>query len=102
VILLGDYLFSLDTMALTDRADRADVATMRVRQPGAVLAFITLFLAGQAALWFMFAVKRRNASGSVSRGRITLAGAMIAIVVVSLLLAMVAIPARWVLLTNVP
>ncbi len=97
-ILLVQYLLALDTMALTDRVDRADVAIMWGRQQGPVLAFVAIFLSGQAGLWCVYAVKRRQTTSGPARRRVTLAGALIAIAVVALLLAMVTIPARWVFL----
>jgi hypothetical protein len=97
VFLITQYLLSLDTMAMTNHADRADLAMTRHRAPALVLTFITIFLSGQAGLWFVYAVKRRRSRGDSSRGRVTLAGLMMAIVIVALLLAMVVIPARWVI-----
>jgi hypothetical protein len=99
-ILIIEYLLSLDIMALTDARDRADVAMMCARAPWMVFAYSTTFLAGQAALWLGYALKRRTVRGTRSRRRITLAGAMMAILVVSLLLAIVAVPARWVFLKS--
>jgi hypothetical protein len=97
VFLIIQYLLSLDIMALTNHADRADLAETCHRAPGPVLALTTIFLTGQACLWFVYAVKRRRTRGDLSRGRVTLAGSMMAIVILALLLAMVVIPARWVL-----
>ena len=95
-ILFTQYALGLDTMALIDRADRADVAMVCERAPGLILAFTALFLTGQGALWFVYVAKRRNARAGMSRRQITLGGVMMAMLVVSLLLAMVVIPARWV------
>jgi hypothetical protein len=96
-LLMIEYLLSLDIMALTNHADRADLAMTCQRAPAPVLAFITIFLTGQAGMWFVYAVKRWGIRGGSSKGRVTLAGLMMAIVIVALLLAMVVIPARWVL-----
>ena len=96
-ILIIAYLLSLVIIYSTDGADRERVAIVWSVQPWIVLAFTAVFLTGQAALWFVYAVKRRKAAGGVSRGRITLAGAMIAVVIVSLLLAIVTIPAVWII-----
>ncbi len=96
-ILIMQYLLSLDTMAMTNPADRADLAMTCHHDPGIVLALTTIFLTGQAGLWFVYVVKRRRARGDSSSGRVTLAGLMMAIVIAVLLLAMVVIPARWVL-----
>ena len=95
-ILIIAYLLSLDIIYSTDGADREHVAIVWSGQPWIVLAFTAVFLAGQAALWFVYAVQRRKAAGGMSRGRITLADAMIAVVILSLLLAIVTIPAGWI------
>jgi hypothetical protein len=96
-ILIIAYLLSLVIIYSTDGADRERVAIVWSVQPWIVLAFTAVFLAGQAALWFVYAVKSRKAAGGMSRGRITLAEAMIAVVIVSLLLAIVTIPAGWII-----
>jgi hypothetical protein len=96
-ILIIAYLLSLVIIYSTDGADRERVAIVWSGQPWIVLAFTAVFLAGQAALWFVYAVKRRKAAGGMSRGRITLAEAMIAVVILSLLLAIVTIPAKWII-----
>jgi hypothetical protein len=96
-ILIVQYLLSLDDVSSTDRADRARVAIAWSGEPWIVLVFTAVFLAGQAALWFVYAVKKREAAGGMSRGRITLVEAMIAVVILSLLLAIVTIPAGWII-----
>jgi hypothetical protein len=98
-LLIVGYSVNLDIMALTDQADRNDLAATCPRVPELVLTFALIFLAGQAGLWFVYALKRRKACGNASRPRITLGGLMTVIVVVALLLAMVVIPARWVLVS---
>ncbi len=95
-IVIIQYLLSLVIIYSTDGADRDRVAIVWSGQPWIVLAFTAVFLAGQAVLWFVYAVKRREATRGTSRGRITLAEAMIAVVILSLLLAIVTIPAGWI------
>ena len=94
-ILILQNLLGVVIINSTDGADRERVAEVWARQPWIVVAFTTVFLAGQAALWLVYAVKRRRATGGLHITRITLAGALFAIVILSLLVAMVTIPARW-------
>jgi hypothetical protein len=95
-ILFFQYLLGIDTMALTDAPDRDGLGRMWDHYPGVILFFSTFFLIGQAGIWCVYAIKRRKARGAVSRNRVTLAEAMMVIVIVALLMAMVAIPARWI------
>jgi hypothetical protein len=94
-ILILQNLLSVVIVNSTDGADHERVARVWARQPWIVVAFTALFLAGQAALWIVYAVKKRNATGGLSRGRITLAEALLAALILSLLLANVTIPAGW-------
>jgi hypothetical protein len=96
-ILIIGYLVNLDIMALTDPADRNDLAVTCRRVPKLVLTFTLILLAGQAGLWLIYALKRCRACGGSLRPRVTLAVLLMAIAIVSLLLTMVLIPARWML-----
>jgi hypothetical protein len=97
-ILFIQYLVCIDTIALTNAPDRDDVARMWARYPGVILFFCAFFLTGQAGIWCVYAIKRREAPRAMSRRRVTLAEAMMAILIVALLMAMIAIPARWIFL----
>jgi hypothetical protein len=96
-ILFIQYLLCLDTIALTNASDREDLARSWARNPSVVLFFCGFFLVGQAGAWFVYFVKTREARRALAKRRITLAEVMMAIVIVSLLLAMIVLPARWIL-----
>src|SRR4029077_17028968 len=80
-ILFVQYFLCLDTMALTAAQSRDDVGSFRARYPGEILFFAAFFLTGQAAIWIVYAVKRRGTRMTPSKRRITLGEAMMAIVV---------------------
>jgi hypothetical protein len=97
-LVIIDYLLTLDIINGSHREDPWYLAKAWGGLREYVLAFIAIFLIGQAALWGMYAIKRRNAAGrNSSKGSITIAGAMAAIIIFALLTAIVAIPVRWVI-----
>jgi hypothetical protein len=94
-LIVIQYLLTLDIMTSLQREQARYMANAWSAARSVVLAFTAIFLIGQAALWVVYVIKRRRAAGrDLSRGRITIAGAMMAIVVVALLSAIVGFAAR--------
>ena len=88
-------LISLDVVTSISRADASYLSRAWNSAPEIILAFTAIFLIGHAALWSVYVIKRwKAANRSQTRGRITILGAMMALVVLALLFAIVAIPAR--------
>jgi hypothetical protein len=96
-LLFIQYLLCIDTIASTSAEDGDHLRTAWAREPGVVLFFCSFFLIGQAGLWLVYFIKSREANRALSKRRFTILEVMMAIVIVSLLMAMIAIPARWVL-----
>jgi len=95
-IVIIQYLLCLGIIAASENSDESDLARVWMRAPSGILTFTTVFLTGQAVLWGTYVTKRWQARGEPSKGRVTLMGMMMAMAVLALLLAMVTIPARWV------
>ena len=97
-LVVIDYLLTLDIMNGSHHEDTWYLTKAWGGSREYVLAFIAIFLIGQAALWGTYVIKRRKAAGgNSSKGSITIAGAMTAIIILALLTAIVAIPVRWVI-----
>jgi hypothetical protein len=97
-LIVIDYLLTLDIINGSHREEPWYLAKAWGGLREYVLAFIAIFLIGQAALWGAYVSKRRNAAcRNYSKGLITIAGAMTAIIILALLTAIVAIPVRWVI-----
>jgi hypothetical protein len=94
-ILIIQNLLGVAIINSTDGEDRERVASVWSRHPSIVVVFTTVFLAGQAARWLVYALKKREATSGLHRGRITGAKAMLAVVMLSPLAATIAIPAAW-------
>jgi hypothetical protein len=94
-LVVIDYLLTLDIINGSHREDPWYLAKAWGGLREYVLAFIAIFLIGQAALWSTYVIKRRNAAGLNSpKGSITIAGAMTAIIIFALLTAIIVIPVR--------
>ncbi len=94
-VMVIDYLLTLDIINGSHHDDAQYLANAWSGLREYVLAFIAIFLIGQAALWATYVIKRRNAAGqNSSKASITIAGAMAAIIIFALLTAIVAIPVR--------
>ena len=96
-IVLMQYLLCLRIIAASEDADGPYLVRAWIQAPSLILTFAAVFLTGQTVLWGTYISKRWQASGRSSAGRVTLTGAMMAIAVLALLLAMVTIPARWII-----
>jgi hypothetical protein len=100
-LVVIDYLLTLDIINGSHREDPWYLAKAWSGLREYVLAFIAIFLIGQAALWVTYVIKRRKAAGRISsKGSITIAGAMTAIIILALLTAIVVIPVRRVIHEN--
>ena len=95
-VLFIQYLLCIDTIASTSAPSRDNLQRAWARDPGVVVFFCAFFLIGQAGLWLVYFIKSREANRALSRRRITILEVMMAIVIISLLLAMIVIPARWI------
>jgi hypothetical protein len=93
-IVMIQYILCLCLITTSDVADGYYLARTWSTQPWDVLTFTAVFLSGQAALWWRYVVKRGEAGKGLSRGRITIGGAMMAIVILSVLLAILTTAAR--------
>jgi hypothetical protein len=94
------YLLCIETITSTSASSGEYLQRTCARNPGVVIFFCVFFLIGQAGLWLTYFIKSREANRALSRRRFTILEVMMAIVIVSFLLAMIAIPARWVLSSN--
>ena len=97
-LVVSDYLLTLDIINGSHREEPWYLAKAWGGLREYILAFIAIFLIGQAALWGAYVIKRRKAAGrNSSKGSMTIAGAMTAIIIFALLTAIAAIPVRWVI-----
>jgi hypothetical protein len=93
--LIIQNLLGVAIINSTDGEERERVASVWSRHPSIVVVFTTVLLAGQAARWLVYALKKREATSGLHRGRITGAKAMLAVVMLSPLAATIAITAAW-------
>ena len=94
-IVILQYLLTLDILTSSPHAEGRHLARAWTVARVGVLAIVAIFLIGQAALWGVYFIKRREAVGRGNPScRITIAGAITAVIVLALLAAIVAVPAR--------